>query len=69
MDVTCGICEQTFNEKDITRVTPANYLGANYPEITNFCPICFQKFLTKTQPLCEQETEAKISNLKNFVNS
>jgi hypothetical protein len=69
MQIKCDICELMFEEAQITRVTPASYLGTGYPSITSFCPECFLKFLRKAQAIYGNQEAQKISNLKDFVNS
>ena len=68
-DSICDICGGIFSESDISRVTPAHYLGGAYPDITSFCPLCFQKFLVKAQSIYQQAATQKINTLKDFVNS
>jgi len=63
----CGICKKLFEKKDITTVTPSQYLGKTYPDITSFCPICFQKFLIKAQKIYQEQENIKENYLKDFT--
>jgi len=65
----CNICEELFEEADLTTVTPSQYLGQTYPNITSFCPTCFQRFLVKAKEIYDNEEDGKKDNLRNFVNS
>jgi len=65
----CGICNNTFDKSELTTVTPSQYLGEAYPDITSFCPICFQKFLVKAQAIYNNRENAKINTLKEFTES
>ena len=65
----CGICLNFFEEKEMTTVNPSQYLGNDYPDITSFCPICFQKFLIKAQEIYNSQENLKKMNLKTFTES
>ena len=67
--MVCGICENNFEESEMTTVTPSQYLGNDYPGTTSFCPICFRKFLIKAQGIYNSEEVIKKDNLKTLVNS
>lgn len=68
MQIICGICENSFDEKEMTTITPSKYLGGQYPAITSFCPECFRKFLIKAQEIYNNEENIKKNNLKNLIN-
>jgi len=65
----CGVCKNMFEEKELTTVTPSQYLGKTYPDITKFCPICFQKFLVKAQDIYKNQESLKENALKDFTDS
>jgi len=64
----CGICGNIFEESEMTTVTPSQYLGKDYPNITSFCPVCFRKFLVKAQSIYNNAEQIKNENLKDLVN-
>jgi len=65
----CGVCKNLFEEKELTTVTPSQYLGRTFPDITKFCPVCFQKFLVKAQEVYKGQESAKDDALKDFTDS
>ena len=65
----CGVCKNLFEDKELTTVNPSRYLGKAFPDTTKFCPMCFQKFLTKAQEICRCEDESKENALKDFTES
>lgn len=65
----CGICTELFDEKELTTVTPSQYLGRSYPDMTKFCPLCFQKFLVKVQEIHRAKETQKEDALKEFTDS
>jgi len=65
----CNICKSSFEEKEMTTVNPSQYLGGDYPDITSFCPSCFQKFLIKAQEIYSSQEKLKEMNLKEFTES
>lgn len=65
----CGICKNSFEERELTTVTPSQYLGKTYPDITKFCPLCFQKFLVKAQDIYRTQESTKEDALKEFTES
>jgi len=65
----CGVCKNMFESKDLTTVTPSQYLGKTFPDITKFCPLCFQKFLNKAQEIYKNQEDLKEDILKEFVDS
>lgn len=65
----CNICLGFFDEKELTTVTPSQYLGQEYPDITSFCPDCFRKFLIKAQKIYTDAETVKSDKLKDLVNS
>jgi len=65
----CGVCKNLFEAKEITTVTPSQYLGKTYPDITKFCPGCFQKFLVKAQEIYQGKELEKSDALKDFTES
>jgi len=65
----CGVCNNLFEAKELTTVTPSQYLGKSYPDITKFCPVCFQKFLVKAQEIYQGQELDKENTLKDFTES
>jgi len=65
----CGVCKGLFEAKELTTVTPSQYLGKSYPDITSFCPACFQKFLVKAQDIYKGQELDKENSLKDFTES
>ena len=65
----CGVCKLLFGSEEMTTVTPSQYLGGAYPDITKFCPSCFQKFLVKAQEIYRDRESAKQDVLKDFTES
>lgn len=65
----CGICKNSFEQSELTTVTPSQYLGKAYPDITKFCPLCFQKFLVKAQDIYRTKETQKEDALKEFTES
>jgi len=65
----CGVCKNLFEGKELTTVTPSQYLGKSFPDITKFCPLCFQKFLVKAQDIHKSQEDAKEDTLKEFTDS
>ena len=65
----CGICANLFEETELTTVTPSQYLGKTFPDITKFCPVCFQKFLVKAQSIYQGQEASKEEALKDFTES
>jgi len=63
----CGICKNSFEGKELTTVTPSQYLGKAFPDITKFCPVCFQKFLVKAQEIYQGQEAVKEDALKVFT--
>jgi len=67
--IECNICEELFEELELTTVTPSQYLGQAYPHVTSFCPSCFRKFLIKAREIHDSAEKEKKDNLKQFLNS
>ena len=65
----CNICNNFFDKAELTTVTPSQYLGEAYPDITTFCPSCFQKFLIKAQKIYQDQEKNKLEALKTFSES
>ena len=67
--VKCIICNNNFNESEMTTVSPSKYLGESYPETGSFCPECYHKFLLKTKEVYVESEQERTNNLREFTNS